>query len=280
MIIDPLDIETKEDHPEKLAAVQGMPTKYYINMNLWNAIKNKINQLVDFSKSLKTSLTNSDAEFPTSKAVLAETDKKITKAEKGELAVTSNVNVNNVDPQGKGLLTFSNGITVSGIKATGMYEGQELFILNASAAFLTIQHMNAASSPGNRMFIPSAQDLSLRPNSFVRLRYSVTRTRFELVNVVGTDVFTTLANAGNEQRVVTITPEGVAYAEPIMEYEVFDDTTVGFASLAAVAGVYPTSSGRKKGFQVVCAYMNPPTIYKKTGDGDDQWIKVAYTKMT
>jgi hypothetical protein len=275
MAIEQLNIVQKEDSADKLAQMQGVPEKNYVKASEFNQVKDKVNEVVSAANQKKESLNDTHNEFPSSKAVRDETEKKITKAEKDELEVLSAVDVNDVDPKGKGLLFFKNAITVTGIKSVGLYEGQEFFIMNGSIGVLTIANMSNSSTPGNRIYLQSGQNLSMKPNGVIRLRYSKVRSRFEVITSFGVDMLASLAYAGNVQRVVTVTPEGVCFAEEMMEYEVFDETTVGYANLNAIVLAYPSSAGRKKGFQVICPYTTPPCIFKKCSDGDEKWIKLS-----
>lgn len=280
-MIQELNITTKQNNAEHLEATQNIPADQKMTAEEINATVGKVNELVQEVNKKATNLDNPNNDnFPTTKAAADALATKQSKGEKAELQITSAVDVHNADAQGKGLLSFTQAIKVTGVKSTGFYDGQEIAILNLSAGSLTIVHMSGLSFEANRIFSVTGQNVVMKPNSFIILRYSQTRNRLEVVTVFGTDILPGLAYAGSEQRVVTITPDGVCYAEPIMEYEVFDDSAAGFGSLTAVATAYPTAQGFKKGFQVVCAYMTPPTLYKKCGDGDDNWVKFTGTKMT
>lgn len=74
---------------------------------------------------------------------------------------------------------------------------------------------------------------------------------------------------------VAVLPDGTVQAQEQMEFEVIDDTISGYASLAAVVAAYPASSGYDIGLQVICPFMSSPTIYKKVGEGDSYWLRMA-----
>lgn len=281
-MIQELNVPPKLDSQEKLAATQNIPDSEKLMASEINSTVAKVNELVAEANNKTDNLDNAnDIKYPTAKAVADGDKARISKEFQGELQVTATGDIHNLEPAGKGLFSFINAVTITGINTNNFFDGQVVSILNVSTGLLNITHLSNQSLPANRIFIPSGQDISLKPSSFIFLRYSNTRNRLEVINVFGTDLLPSLAYAGNEQRVVTVTPEGVCFAEPIMEYEVFDETTTGYNTLASIVAAYPTSVGRKKGFQVWCYYMAQPTLYKKCGDGDDSWLKVdtQITKM-
>lgn len=279
MAIEQLNIGAKQDSQAKLQQTANVPAAEKIMSAEFNQVVNKVNEVVEAANQKETALSNSNIKFPTSAAVKAETDKKIEKVEKAELEVGSAVDVNDFDPQNKGVLGFKNPIKISGIKSMGLYDGKEIYLFNRSIGILTILHQSALSAPGNRIKIRGNQDLELPATAIIKLRYSTVMACFELVDITGAEIMTHLAYLGNEQRVLTITPQGVVFAEQIIDFQVFDDNANGYANLNALVAAYPTSAGRKKGFQVICPQMNPPTLYIKCGDNDDNWIKFTGSKV-
>lgn len=281
MSIETIDFENKEDHQDKLSAVQNIPPRYWVSAANINALKARINQLVERANKFVTSFSNAANDtYPSTLAVQIELDKKLNISGLAELQITAAGDAINLNAQGKGCLSFTQSVNVTGIDKTGFADGQQIQLFNASAGYLVIKHNSISSSLGNRIHNSTLVDLSLKPRSWVNLRYSTMRSRWEIVNLYGTEMLASLANTGTTSRVVTVNPDGSLFGEPIMDFQVFDETATGFASLAAIVAAYPTSASRAKGFQVLCMAMTPPTLYIKSGDGDDSWIKFTGTKLT
>ena len=74
---------------------------------------------------------------------------------------------------------------------------------------------------------------------------------------------------------VAVLPDGTLQAQETMEYEAYDETVSGYATLAAISAAYSSSMNYQKGFQVICPFMTPPTIYKKVGQSDSFWLKMT-----
>jgi hypothetical protein len=84
-------------------------------------------------------------------------------------------------------------------------------------------------------------------------------------------------------RAVIISPQGALGVTTIMEYEFFDDGLDGYPTLASLQVNFPSQQGnivRAQGFQVVCWNMANPTIYKKTGDSDENWMRSTNTSVS
>lgn len=281
MSIELIDIEQKQDHRDKLPAVQNIQPKYWISATNFNTIKDRLNQVINWANKLVTSFDNAANDtYPSTLAIKNELDKKLNLSGLAELQVTAGTDAVNLNAQGMGCLSFTQSVAVTGINKAGYADGQQIQIYNASNGFLTIKHNSATSSSGNRIFNSTGADLALKPRSWVNLRFSSVRNRWDIVNLYGTEMLASLANTGTTSRVVTVNPDGSLFSEPIMDFQVFDETAAGFGTLASIAAAYPTNAGRAKGFQVICMAMTPPTLYIKTGDGDDNWIKFTGAKLT
>lgn len=285
-----INIETKEDSPEKIAQLEAMsvPDKYVIFGANFNALKTKINDIIAFVNKRVATLANpNDIDFPTTKAVAEELAKRVLLDTMSEYVCTAVNDVNNLDSEAKACILVKNSINLTGIKTTPFSDGQVIIIKNDSTGIVNVMHNSGLSLVGNRFQTVTGQNLSVRPNSWVYLRYSKSRQRIEQISVFGQDVLYSLVNSGNDGRVVVVQPDGTLTSDAIMEYEVHDEAIAPYNTLASIVAAYPTVVGgvevRKKGFQVICAFSNPPAIYKKCGDGNEHWLKItngSFTKLT
>lgn len=276
--IQALNIVAKEDTPEKAAALINVLPKHKVTSEEFNKIPAKVNELVGAANKKTASLLNPDDDkFPTTKAVADALQYKTDIRTSEEFIVTSEQDVNNLDTGGKACIVITNSIAITGIKTDGFKDGQMIIIKNASPGNALIRHQSADSLPVNRIDILSGNDLTIRSNAWGYFRYSEVRQRVELFSLFGSDYLMSLINAGTQPRAVTVFPDGSVSSEPIMEFEVHDEITAGYNTLAAIVAAYPTEENgvivRKKGFQVICAFTTPPSIFKKCGDGDDHWLK-------
>lgn len=284
-LITQLNIIDKTDSPDKLAQMQGLPENQYIKSEEFNQVKGKVNELVAAANKKTTTLDNAtDETFPSTKAVADEVAKRASLATASEFVCTNTNDVHNLDTLGKATIWINTSINLSGVKTSTFTDGQQIIIKNGSNTIVNILHASNSSVVGNRFHTVTGQSIVLNAGSWGFFRFSKVRQRIEQFTVFGQDVLYSLANSGSQGRVVVVNPDGSLTSENIMEYEVHDEAVPQYNTLAAIVAAYPTQVGgvdiRKKGFQVICGFSNPPAIYKKIGDGNEHWLKISGGNIT